>query len=671
MLAGRHGAMLPTSGSRCGSVARSQAALQGWRHDVARVAKHQRPCRPAAQQAELRGNPSPGVLRYKDEIALNLSAYMVELDKPLGLTLAPDPATGQIVVQAIKENSPAANCHLIQVGDVVKKCSAVFGDDMWQAVDIRRMRWAIKNRTAKVKLVLERAARPLSAAPVWYTKGQAGRASFEREVLQLPVSFVSTGGVDHDWPADMVSQGKPMTVGFHRSSPASLSSLWGMRPAAARQTRLQGLREELASASSQATLELKAEPVGRRGRAARLSVLGLECVTGSLPSTSGAVPSTSTPAGAPVSAQGPGAAQGNASSSPSSGRSSAGSSASTNTSGPPPAPPKKTVLPFLPWLLLTNGRLDTRELTQLATARGLGALLELSLAPSQGGHLALRGAEASMQRAELNVSSLMDGSDGRGGADPQGSGQSPANGTQALSGRHVVARSPLVGREQEIALLIQAASCLQRLRVRRLGSSLHHSSKERCSVLLHCESGLDAKCGNLLAGWLHWYCHMPLQEAILSAELATGTVVQQSLLEGATEQLIRTSEDRLNKVTVTWKYGAQSVGVAGDIVGGWQNRVALHCCRHTSGCQGSTGKGQFILPLTGLRPGVYYYKFIVDGTWTVDPSAPKVIDVSGNYNNVLEVHARPPSITTRDRLQAARWQAAHIALESKMMPAHG
>jgi hypothetical protein len=38
------------------------------------------------------------VLRYKDEIALNLSAYMVELDKPLGLTLAPDPATGQVMM---------------------------------------------------------------------------------------------------------------------------------------------------------------------------------------------------------------------------------------------------------------------------------------------------------------------------------------------------------------------------------------------------------------------------------------------------------------------------------------------------------------------------------------------------------------------------------------------
>ena len=33
---------------------------------------------------------------------------------------------------------------------MVRKCSAVFGEDMWHAVDIRRMRWAINNRTSKV-----------------------------------------------------------------------------------------------------------------------------------------------------------------------------------------------------------------------------------------------------------------------------------------------------------------------------------------------------------------------------------------------------------------------------------------------------------------------------------------------------------------------------------------
>lgn len=44
---------------------------------------------------------------------------------------------------------PAA-WRLTQVGDIVRKCSAVFGEDMWHATDIRRMRWAINNRTSKV-----------------------------------------------------------------------------------------------------------------------------------------------------------------------------------------------------------------------------------------------------------------------------------------------------------------------------------------------------------------------------------------------------------------------------------------------------------------------------------------------------------------------------------------
>ena len=46
---------------------------------------------------------------------------------------------------------------------------------------------------------------------------------------------------------------------------------------------------------------------------------------------------------------------------------------------------------------------------------------------------------------------------------------------------------------------------------------------------------------------------------------------------------------------------------------------------------------------------------------------PQVIDTEGNYNNVLEVHARPPSVTSKERLQLARWQAANVALETKMM----
>jgi len=60
------------------------------------------------------------------------------------------------------------------------------------------------------------------------------------------------------------------------------------------------------------------------------------------------------------------------------------------------------VLSLLPWLLVSLSRLDTRDLTALASARGLGALLELSLNMIQGGHLAVRGTNA-VQLQEVRV----------------------------------------------------------------------------------------------------------------------------------------------------------------------------------------------------------------------------------------------------------------------------
>ena len=126
-------------------------------------------------------------------------------------------------------------------------------------------------------------------------------------------------------------------------------------------------------------------------------------------------------------------------------------------------------------------------------------------------------------------------------------------------------------------------------------------------------------------------------------------------------------QERQGRNVLTWRgFGAQSVAVAGDIVGGWENHVSLLKCNDPEGCRGETAHGHFFLTLTGLKPGVYFYKFIVDGTWTVDPSAPKVIDSAGNYNNVLNVASLPLSITSKERLQLVRWQAGCMALELKM-----
>eukprot|EP00983_Pelagomonas_calceolata_P125824 1161241-Pelagomonas_calceolata.AAC.6 len=45
--------------------------------------------------------------------------------------------------------------------------------------------------------------------------------------------------------------------------------------------------------------------------------------------------------------------------------------------------------------------------------------------------------------------------------------------------------------------------------------------------------------------------------------------------------------------------------------------------------------GNFVVALNGLQPGTYYYKFIVDGVWAIDPLAPKE---AGGMCNLLVWH---------------------------------
>jgi hypothetical protein len=63
---------------------------------------------------------------------------------------------------------------------------------------------------------------------------------------------------------------------------------------------------------------------------------------------------------------------------------------------------KKVTTPVLPWMLATSSRLDTRDLTHLASYRGLGAMLELGLT-SMAGHLAVRGTDAALLTGEVRT----------------------------------------------------------------------------------------------------------------------------------------------------------------------------------------------------------------------------------------------------------------------------
>ena len=59
---------------------------------------------------------------------------------------------------------------------------------------------------------------------------------------------------------------------------------------------------------------------------------------------------------------------------------------------------------------------------------------------------------------------------------------------------------------------------------------------------------------------------------------------------------------------------------------GWQTRTQLH----------RSGNREFSV-IKSFPPGVYQYKFIVDGEWMYAPDQPAMYDEMGNVNNVLEV----------------------------------
>ena len=79
----------------------------------------------------------------------------------------------------------------------------------------------------------------------------------------------------------------------------------------------------------------------------------------------------------------------------------------------------------------------------------------------------------------------------------------------------------------------------------------------------------------------------------------------------------------------TGNRGGQSVAVEGSF-DNWTSRTQLQ----------KTGNHFTIVKL--LSPGVYQYKFIVDGEWQYDPGQPAMYDERNNVNNVLEVQEYAP-----------------------------
>ena len=85
-------------------------------------------------------------------------------------------------------------------------------------------------------------------------------------------------------------------------------------------------------------------------------------------------------------------------------------------------------------------------------------------------------------------------------------------------------------------------------------------------------------------------------------------------------------------VAISWTQGGSIVEVEGSF-DNWQSRQALH----------RSGTREFAI-VKMLPPGVYQYKFIVDGEWKYAPDQPAMYDEMGNVNNVLEVQEYIPEI---------------------------
>eukprot|EP00241_Pyramimonas_parkeae_P012568 CAMPEP_0114245664 /NCGR_PEP_ID=MMETSP0058-20121206/12027_1 /TAXON_ID=36894 /ORGANISM="Pyramimonas parkeae, CCMP726" /LENGTH=274 /DNA_ID=CAMNT_0001358753 /DNA_START=415 /DNA_END=1240 /DNA_ORIENTATION=+ len=92
---------------------------------------------------------------------------------------------------------------------------------------------------------------------------------------------------------------------------------------------------------------------------------------------------------------------------------------------------------------------------------------------------------------------------------------------------------------------------------------------------------------------------------------------------------LQPAQPTLIPTVLSWAHGGTTVQVQGSF-DNWSSRATLH--QH--------GKEFTLVKM--LLPGVYQYKFIVDGEWKYAPDQPAMYDEMGNVNNVLEVQEYVP-----------------------------
>jgi len=75
-----------------------------------------------------------------------------------------------------------------------------------------------------------------------------------------------------------------------------------------------------------------------------------------------------------------------------------------------------------------------------------------------------------------------------------------------------------------------------------------------------------------------------------------------------------------------WNKGGKAVYLAGNF-NEWKEKIQMRQSRND------------FFSIQNLPPGIYNYRFIVDGKWQVDPTQPILNDVNGEMANVVEVRA--------------------------------
>lgn len=542
-----------------------------------------RALQPARRGNRLQPGRLPGAwkeLRFHQEHEFNLAEYVVEVQQPLGVALAPD-LEGNICVVKIHDGSPAELSRVISEGDILKKCTGAWQEASPGGSDLRQIQSAILRQKEKVKLLLERREGCQHSTIYWHRCGVVGEACSFLSGLLRPLHFGGRG--NQEWASS--GAGRCMIATFRRTV---LSEGKEYKDCSSRQERTAELRAGLADALQLPKIYITpSEGADIRSDNEVLAWNSTNCT----------VASNLVPYNRPQQSNGYASHYGGAELNEESINEGYG-----------------LVTPILPWLLVSFSGLSQDDLVDLAGRNGLECLLELQLDPCDGG-LALVGSCWKSTRADAFTTVL---------------------------------------------------GTLHRLVIRRQCMLKDTNTYcNSCSILLNCKHGMEGPVSGLVAAYCYLYGYMGYEESIKQAEMVMQARAPRELLRAVTTFLKEKALERHSTVVVSWRYGGRKVEIAGELVGGWNNRLLLSKQSSYPSPSQAIPRGSHFLRLKGLRPGLYHYKFIVDGTWQVDFLGTTAVDESGNLNNILTVKPTLGGSKQKSTEDLIRLEAALVAFQVK------